>query len=120
MLRPSPTGVGAIGALGGDPAPATVGAGVLESVEVATHAWIEALLPGGDGGGEPRWVGVDPTNRQLVGEAHVKIGHGRHYNRRAPDEGASLRGRDLRARGARHDDPPRSRRRDLVNAARAD
>lgn len=84
---PSPTGVGAIGALGGDPAPATVGAGVLESVEVATHAWIEALLPGGDGGGEPRWVGVDPTNRQLVGEAHVKIGHGRHYTDVPPTKG---------------------------------
>jgi transglutaminase-like putative cysteine protease len=24
-------------------------------------------------------VGADPTNRGLVGENHVKIGHGRHY-----------------------------------------
>jgi transglutaminase-like putative cysteine protease len=58
-----------------------------ESVEVATHAWVEALLPGGDGGGEPRWVGVDPTNRRLVGEAHVKIGHGRHYTDVPPTKG---------------------------------
>ena len=49
-----------------------------ESVEVDTHAWLEALLPI-PGGGEPVWVGADPTNRGLAGENHVKIGHGRHY-----------------------------------------
>jgi transglutaminase-like putative cysteine protease len=49
-----------------------------ESVEVDTHAWLEALLPL-DGPGDPAWVGVDPTNRGLAGETHVKIGHGRHY-----------------------------------------
>lgn len=49
-----------------------------ESVEVDTHAWIEALLPV-PGGGDPVWVGADPTNRGLAGETHVKIGHGRHY-----------------------------------------
>jgi transglutaminase-like putative cysteine protease len=49
-----------------------------ESVEVDTHAWLEALLPV-PAGGEPVWVGADPTNRVLAGENHVKIGHGRHY-----------------------------------------
>jgi transglutaminase-like putative cysteine protease len=49
-----------------------------ESVEVDTHAWLEALLPVA-GEGDPVWVGADPTNRALAGEAHVKIGHGRHY-----------------------------------------
>jgi transglutaminase-like putative cysteine protease len=49
-----------------------------ESVEVDTHAWLEALLPVPEGG-DPRWVGIDPTNRGLAGETHVKIGHGRHY-----------------------------------------
>jgi transglutaminase-like putative cysteine protease len=49
-----------------------------ESVEVDTHAWLEALLPVADGG-DPVWVGADPTNRVLAGETHVKIGHGRHY-----------------------------------------
>jgi transglutaminase-like putative cysteine protease len=57
---------------------ATNGGGSEESVEVDTHAWIEALLPV-LGGGEPLWVGADPTNRGLAGETHVKIGHGRHY-----------------------------------------
>ena len=46
------------------------------SAEVETHAWVEALLPGAEG---LAWVGLDPTNRTLGGESHVKIGHGRHY-----------------------------------------
>ena len=50
-----------------------------ESVEVDTHAWIEALLPDAGTRGEPAWVGIDPTNRQFAGERHVKIGHGRAY-----------------------------------------
>ena len=49
-----------------------------ESIEVDTHAWLEALLPMA-GDGEPVWVGADPTNRGLASERHVKIGHGRHY-----------------------------------------
>jgi transglutaminase-like putative cysteine protease len=47
-----------------------------DSAEVETHAWIEALVPGGR---EPVWVPADPTNRTLGGETHVKIGHGRNY-----------------------------------------
>jgi transglutaminase-like putative cysteine protease len=58
----------------------------LESVEVDTHAWVEALLPVLDGS-EPVWVGVDPTNRGLAGETHVKIGHGRHYSDVPPIKG---------------------------------
>jgi transglutaminase-like putative cysteine protease len=52
-----------------------------ESVEVDTHAWLEALLPVGERGrdSDPAWVGADPTNSVLAGETHVKIGHGRHY-----------------------------------------
>ena len=49
-----------------------------ESIEVDTHAWLEALLPALDGT-EPVWVGADPTNRGLTGATHVKIGHGRNY-----------------------------------------
>lgn len=63
-----------------------VAAGV-SSVEVQTHAWVEVLLPGGDGGEHPHWVGVDPTNRQLVDSAYVKIGHGRDYSDVAPTRG---------------------------------
>jgi transglutaminase-like putative cysteine protease len=56
-------------------------------VEVDTHAWVEALLPGSGGRGEPAWVGFDPTNRGLAGEHYVKIGHGRHYPDVAPIKG---------------------------------
>lgn len=55
------------------------------SVEVDTHAWIEALLP--VPATEPRWVSVDPTNRGLAGECHVEIGHGRHYGDVPPIKG---------------------------------
>ncbi len=51
----------------------------VDSLEVDTHAWLEALLPGSGAKGEPVWVGADPTNRRLAGETHVKIGHGRFY-----------------------------------------
>lgn len=53
--------------------------GGLDSLELDTHAWIEALIPSTDGNGEPVWVGADPTNRGLTTEGHVKIGHGRFY-----------------------------------------
>jgi len=56
------------------------------SVEVDTHAWLEALLPV-PGGGAPVWVGADPTNRGLTCENHVKIGHGRHYSDVPPIKG---------------------------------
>lgn len=63
---------------GGKAAGAPGGSGS-ESVEVDTHAWIEALLPGESETDEPFWTAIDPTNRGLTGEFHVKIGHGRHY-----------------------------------------
>ena len=53
--------------------------GGTDSLEVDTHAWLEALLPGTDGHGEPVWVSADPTNRRLADDTHVKIGHGRFY-----------------------------------------
>jgi transglutaminase-like putative cysteine protease len=58
-----------------------------DSVEVETHAWLEALLPAGGRRGEPVWVGADPTNRRLAGETHVKIGHGRNYSDVPPVKG---------------------------------
>ena len=39
----------------------------------ATHAWVEALLPGSG------WTGFDPTHRGRVGLGHVRIGVGRDY-----------------------------------------
>jgi transglutaminase-like putative cysteine protease len=65
---------------------AASGNGSGNSVEVNTHAWVEALMPGAEGE-EAVWVGADPTNRKLAGEEHVKIGHGRHYGDVAPIRG---------------------------------
>jgi transglutaminase-like putative cysteine protease len=67
-------------------APPDNGGDDADSAEVDTHAWVEALIPHPDGG-EPVWVGVDPTNRHLVGDRHVKIGHGRHYSDVPPIKG---------------------------------
>jgi transglutaminase-like putative cysteine protease len=63
-----------------------------DSVEVDTHAWLEALLPGDDGQREPVWVSADPTNRALAGETHVKIGHGRFYSDVPPVKGLYMGG----------------------------
>jgi transglutaminase-like putative cysteine protease len=66
-----------------------------DSVEVDTHAWLEALLPGDPNPpfhGEPVWVSADPTNRRLAGETHVKIGHGRFYADVPPVKGLYMGG----------------------------
>lgn len=55
-----------------------------ESVVVQTHAWFEAAIPGWG------WLALDPTNGQLVGERHVKIGHGRSYEDVKPQRGVFL------------------------------
>jgi transglutaminase-like putative cysteine protease len=66
--------------------------GGANSLEVDTHAWLEALLPGSEGRGEPVWVSADPTNRRLAGETHVKIGHGRFYADVPPVKGLYMGG----------------------------
>lgn len=50
------------------------GAAAPDRVVVQTHAWMEAAIPGWG------WLALDPTNGSLVGEQHVKIGHGRSYD----------------------------------------
>jgi transglutaminase-like putative cysteine protease len=50
-------------------------------IVVATHAWVEAAVPG------EGWWPIDPTNRSPVGERHVKIGHGRDYDDVTPLRG---------------------------------
>lgn len=52
-----------------------------DEVEVETHAWVEAAIPGWG------WFALDPTNRQHVGERHVTIGRGRDYDDVAPLRG---------------------------------
>lgn len=47
----------------------------------ASHAWVEAYLPGSG------WVGFDPTNGVAVGQTYVKVGHGRDYDDVAPVKG---------------------------------
>jgi transglutaminase-like putative cysteine protease len=55
-----------------------------DSVEVQTHAWVEALVPGDP---EPTWIQLDPTNSKVADETHVKIGHGRFYQDVPPIRG---------------------------------
>lgn len=43
------------------------------SEEDATHAWLEAYLPG------LGWVGFDPTNNLVCGERHIRTAIGRDY-----------------------------------------
>jgi transglutaminase-like putative cysteine protease len=50
-------------------------------VQVETHAWLEAAIPGWG------WFALDPTNPQHVGERHVSIGRGRDYDDVAPFRG---------------------------------
>lgn len=88
--------------------------GGTDSVEVLTHAWLEALLPGSGKRNEPVWVGADPTNRRLAGETHVKIGHGRFYADVPPIKGV-FRG----AAGAGLDASVRMTRLDPAASARA-
>jgi transglutaminase-like putative cysteine protease len=43
------------------------------SADGATHAWVEALLPG------IGWVGFDPTTNRLADEKHIRTAIGRDY-----------------------------------------
>lgn len=47
----------------------------------ATHAWVEARLPG------LGWVGFDPTNNLIAGERHIRVAIGRDYSDVPPTRG---------------------------------
>jgi transglutaminase-like putative cysteine protease len=47
----------------------------------ATHAWLEVWLP------ELGWVGIDPTNRIVAGERHIRMALGRDYADVPPTRG---------------------------------
>lgn len=51
------------------------------SAEDATHAWVEALLPG------LGWVGFDPTNNLIVSDRHIRVAIGRDYADVPPTRG---------------------------------
>lgn len=51
------------------------------SVDGATHAWVEALVPGHG------WIGLDPTNNLLAGERHIRTAIGRDYSDVPPTVG---------------------------------
>jgi transglutaminase-like putative cysteine protease len=56
------------------------------SVNSATHAWIEALMP------QLGWVGFDPTNWLVAGDRHIRTAIGRDYADVPPTHGI-FRGR---------------------------
>lgn len=51
------------------------------SEEDATHAWVEAMLPG------LGWVGFDPTNNLITAERHIRTAVGRDYADVPPTRG---------------------------------
>ena len=51
------------------------------SVQDATHAWVEALLP------QLGWVGFDPTNRLITSDRHIRTAIGRDYADVPPTRG---------------------------------
>jgi transglutaminase-like putative cysteine protease len=51
------------------------------SSEGASHAWVEALLPG------LGWIGFDPTNNLIAGERHIRTAIGRDYADVPPTKG---------------------------------
>lgn len=51
------------------------------SVEGASHAWVEALVPG------LGWVAFDPTNNLIGGDRHIRVAIGRDYADVPPTRG---------------------------------
>jgi transglutaminase-like putative cysteine protease len=49
--------------------------------EGATHAWVEAWIPGNG------WTGIDPTNNIWITNHHVKLAVGRNFNDCSPIKG---------------------------------
>ena len=48
---------------------------------VATHAWVEVLIPG------QQWVALDPTNNRWCGDQHICVSFGRDASEAAPIRG---------------------------------
>ena len=52
------------------------------SVDGASHAWVEAWLP------TLGWIGIDPTNRTLAMDRHIRVAIGRDYYDVPPTRGS--------------------------------
>jgi transglutaminase-like putative cysteine protease len=48
---------------------------------IATHAWVEVLMPG------QQWVALDPTNNRWCGDQHICVSFGRDASEAAPIRG---------------------------------
>ncbi len=48
---------------------------------IATHAWVEVMIPGME------WVALDPTNKQWCGERHITVSRGRDFRDATPIRG---------------------------------
>jgi transglutaminase-like putative cysteine protease len=53
----------------------------MRSTDGATHAWVEAWLPGCG------WIGFDPTNNVIAGDRHIRVAIGRDYADVPPTRG---------------------------------
>jgi transglutaminase-like putative cysteine protease len=51
------------------------------SLQGASHAWVEALVPGWG------WVAFDPTNNLVGGDRHIRVAIGRDYADVPPTRG---------------------------------
>jgi transglutaminase-like putative cysteine protease len=56
-------------------------AGTISPMTIATHAWVEVLLP------ELGWLGFDPTNGLQAGIRHIRVAIGRDYADVPPTRG---------------------------------
>ncbi|MEK6780571.1 MAG: transglutaminase family protein [Bacteroidota bacterium] len=56
--------------------------------EGATHAWAEVWLP------DTGWVGIDPTNKSIAGDRHVRVATGRNFSDCTPVKGTYKGGSD--------------------------
>ncbi len=69
-------------------APADDGAGATAMVGAdASHAWVQAWVPGAPGVPADGWLDLDPTNDLVPGAAHVRVAVGRDYGDVAPLRG---------------------------------
>lgn len=82
---------------------------------VATHAWIEVLVPG------MIWVAIDPTNRQWINERYVAVSFGRDFRDASPLRGTfkGSGGQGMKVRVTMKRRTPKAEKAERVEKARA-